>query len=253
MRARDSTRSSSAARPASRAGDALLGQEGPRHRRGQGHRRRHRAASGHGGRACNRREPHARARAGARRRVRRRGCAPRRRRHRGGPPRRDDRRQARHPHQQRGLRRPLRLLHRHRPGSLAGAHRRQPRGDAGLHARRPATDAGGRLRAHRQHRLRGGAHRVVRERRLLGHEGRGHGVHQVDRPRERALRDHRKRARGRPDRDTAAREGAQHAREGRGDGRGDEADDAPAPARLPGGGGGGRRLPRLRGGLLHHG
>ena len=108
----------------------------------------------------------------------------------------------RHPRQQRRHRR-VRLLHRHDPRAVAAGARDQPRRRAQLHPRGAARHAAGRLRADRQHRLRGGPGRLEGLGRLLGRQGRRDRLHEDDRARERPLRDHRERDRARADRHAA--------------------------------------------------
>ncbi len=117
----------------------------------------------------------------------------------------------------------LRLLHRDDPRALAPPARDQPGGRLRVHPRRASRDAGGRLRADRQHRLRGGPSGLEGLGRLLGRQGRRDRVHQDDRARERALRDHRERDRARADRHPASERGPYAWRRRRADHR----DDAP--------------------------
>ena len=77
--------------------------------------------------------------------------------------------------------------------------RDQPGGRVRVHPRRASGDAAGRLRADRQHRVRGGAGGLEGLGRLFGRQGRRDRVHEDDRPRERPLRDHRERDRARAD------------------------------------------------------
>ena len=133
------------------------------------------------------------------------GAGGRARRHRprlGARPRSSSR-AARHPRQQRRHRR-VRLLHRHHPEQWRAGAGGQPRRASSPAPTPRCRGCRRRLRADRQHRLRGRPGRLEGLGRLLGREGRRDRVHEGDRARERPLRDHRERDRPGPDRDAAA-------------------------------------------------
>ena len=184
------------------AGAAYAPPDETRGKTGTGHRRRKRNRGGdlsparrrgRGG-GDRRREP--RGRAGGGGGDRRRGQGPRRHGRDGRRRGRRLRGAVRDPGQQRRHGR-LRVLHGHDPRALAASAGDQPRGRVRVHARRAARDAGGGQRANREHRLRGGPGRLEGVGRVFRREGGRDRLHEDDRPRERAIRDHGKRDRAR--------------------------------------------------------